>query len=130
MILYVFDLIGLFVRGWCFKIRFKGIVSRDLEVCFWWEDTKFCYFWQNIAIFCQYFIFVVYLNRPSMFIILKLSEISPYFAKRSEILAKYCMVYTIVRQNFGSFSEICKILLNFNIINIVALFIYTTKTKF
>jgi predicted Rossmann-fold nucleotide-binding protein len=57
-------------------------------------------------------------------------KIKRNFAKRSEILAKYCMVYTIVRQNFGSFSEICEISLNFNIINIVALFIYTTKTKF
>jgi hypothetical protein len=38
--------------------------------------------------------------------------------------------FAIFRQNFGSFSEICEISLNFNIINIVALFIYTTKTKF
>jgi hypothetical protein len=43
MISYVFDLIGSFEKGCCFKIRFKGIVSRDLEVCFWCHsiDLKF-----------------------------------------------------------------------------------------
>jgi hypothetical protein len=62
------------------------------------EDTKFRYFWRNIAIIRQNFVFVVYLNRPTMFIILKLSEI-------------------------------CEISLNFNIINIIALFMYSVHYK-
>jgi hypothetical protein len=87
MISYVFDLIG------SFKICFKGIVSRDLEVSVWCHsiDLKFQHLWSLFVCFLTLILTAWKFKKP-FFVKMQISPgwLKQRIFKKSEVLHKKC----------------------------------------